>query len=78
MGVPMFNLGVGISAGWFVGRKMVLPQVTPTIFAKQVANARVLITSIFAIFCLVSAMIALHDPYTLLAIYRACLDCPFQ
>ena len=64
MGVPVFNVGLALPAGFFIGAYLVhqsaqVPQV------QQAARRLSMVTTcIMAMVCVASAIIALSDPYT--------------
>ena len=64
MGVPVFNVGLAIPAGFFIGAYLVhqgaqLPQVQET-----ARHSSIVTTGILALICGASAFVALSDPYT--------------
>jgi hypothetical protein len=68
MGVPVFNLILAVPVGLFIGSKLA-HQTTPQDEARRLhRNTCIFTTSILAVVCVVSAAIALVDPYTSLGL----------
>jgi len=64
MGVPVFNVSLGIPAGLFIGSRLAYQNVGRAEFRRAKRNACLFTTVVLASICLVSALIAWCDPYT--------------
>ena len=64
MGVPIFNVLLGISAGMFVGSKLARQAADREDVKRMNRNTCIFTTGILAIVCVLSAVVALVDPYT--------------
>ena len=62
MGVPVFNLLIGMAAGIFTGRQACLSQDNIIETKHKIAKVSVFTSVIMIIFCILSAVIALRDP----------------
>ena len=64
MGVPVFILCVGLAAGWYIGRRSHIEGIEETAFRRRLKRTQLWCASVLLAACLVSAYIALSDPYT--------------
>lgn len=64
MGVPVFNVALGVVAGIYVGRRAKLTGVTRDLMRIQLRRAAVFSTIVLLVLCTASAVLALTDPYT--------------
>ncbi|MFA5407426.1 MAG: hypothetical protein WC343_01485 [Bacilli bacterium] len=64
MGVPVFNVVMGILLGWYIGRKMKLKNKSFKQFFITLRRGNLFATAVLIVICIVSASIALNDPYT--------------
>jgi hypothetical protein len=64
MGVPVFNLGLAIPAGFILGSRLVARQADETELRFATRNVARFTTGVLALICGASAFIALTDPYT--------------
>jgi hypothetical protein len=64
MGVPVFNLILAVPAGLFIGSKLAHQTADQDEVRRMNRNTCIYTTSILAAVCVVSAVIALVDPYT--------------
>ena len=61
MGVPVFNVLVGLIAGWYVGRRA---KASAADYRTSLHRAVLLSTALLAAFCAAAAWLALRDPTT--------------
>jgi hypothetical protein len=64
MGVPIFNVGLALPAGCFVGAYLANQEAQPPEVKKTARRSSLVTTGILALICIASASIALIDPYT--------------
>lgn len=64
MGVPVFNVVLGIAAGLYVGRKMRIKNQTMDVYNKEIKKAGRFSSAVLLFICFCSAYIAISDPYT--------------
>jgi hypothetical protein len=77
MGVPVFNLGLAIPAGFILGSRLVASQADETKLRCATRNAAGFTTGVLALVCTASAFIALVDPYTASGL-QGMLGLPFE
>jgi hypothetical protein len=63
-GVPIFNVGLAVPAGFFVGAYLVHQRAELQQVQKAARRSSMVTTFILALVCAASAIIALSDPYT--------------
>ncbi|MBN2853340.1 MAG: hypothetical protein JXQ23_11455 [Clostridia bacterium] len=66
MGVPVFNTAMGILAGIYMGRKMIIEKSTDINLNKKVRDVSLFTSLILFLFCISSGLIAMIDDYTAL------------
>jgi hypothetical protein len=64
MGVPIFNVGLALPAGCFVGAYLANRAAQPPEVKAAARRSSLVTTGILALICVASASIALIDPYT--------------
>jgi len=64
MGVPIFNLFLGIPAGIFIARKSVILNLSTKESNQEIERISKITSGIMLVICLISATIALNDIYT--------------
>ena len=64
MGVPIFNILPGIMAAYFVGRKMKYSSANRNDFKVAIKKVYIFSSICLGIFCMISAFIAIMDPFT--------------
>lgn len=64
MGVPVFNVGLALPAGFFIGAYLVHQDARAPQVQQAALRSSVVTTCIMALVCTASAIIALSDPYT--------------
>ncbi len=64
MGVPIFNIVLGIIAGIYIGRRMKVRRQEKEVFQKSLRQTAGFSFVVLLIICLSSAFIAITDPYT--------------
>lgn len=64
MGVPLPNLFTGMLAGWFIGRKWSYQRLPREQFNRKVRGVAGMTTGVLTILCIISAWLALRDPFT--------------
>ncbi len=64
MGVPIFNIVLGIIAGIYIGRRMKVRRLKKEVFQKSLRLTAGFSFAVLLIICLSSAFIAITDPYT--------------
>jgi len=64
MGMPIFNIFLGIFTGSYAARKAIILGYSQEATNRLVANIALMTTILLAIMFVCSAAIALHDPYT--------------
>lgn len=64
MGVPVFNVVLGVAAGLYVGRKMKINNRTPEVYNNEIKKAGRFAAAVLFLICVASAYIAIADPYT--------------
>ncbi len=64
MGVPVFNVALGLPAGFFVGRRLARASAGPEKMQRAARQAAVFTTAILGVACVASAWIALASPST--------------
>ncbi len=64
MGVPIFNVGLAVPAGCFVGAYLAHREAQPPQVKKAARRSSLVTTGILALICGASATVALNDPYT--------------
>lgn len=77
MGIPVFNLILAVPAGLFIGSKLARQTADPGEARRMNRNACLFTTGVLAAVCVLSAVIALVDPYTGLDLQRM-LGLPFE
>ena len=77
MGVPAFNLGLAIPAGFILGSKLADGQADEIELRSASRNTAGFTTGVLALVCAASAFIALVDPYTP-ANLQGMFDLPFE
>jgi len=64
MGVPVFILCMGAVAGWYIGRRSHIGGIGKPAFARLLRRTQLWCAFVLLMACMVSAYIALSDPYT--------------
>jgi hypothetical protein len=64
MGVPVFNVGLALPAGFFVGAYLAHQGAQPPQVKRMARRSSMVTTGILALVCSASAAVALIDPYT--------------
>lgn len=64
MGVPVFNVVLGVAAGLYVGRKMKMKNQTLDVYNREIKKAGRFSSAVLLFICACSAYIAINDPYT--------------
>jgi hypothetical protein len=64
MGVPVFNILLGIVAGWYIGRRMKINHCDYITFKKIINKVNIFCLINLIIVCIASSIIALNDKYT--------------
>jgi len=64
MGVPVFNVGLAIPAGLFMGRKLAHQTISAEAEKRLTLRTALFTTGVMAFICAASAFLALRDPYT--------------
>jgi len=64
MGVPVFNLGLALPAGFILGGRLASQHTAESNLRVAAKHASEFTTTILTLICLASAFIALADPYT--------------
>ena len=64
MGVPVFNLLLGVPAGFLMGRRLMIFRAGEEHINQLGRWTQVFTTSVLGLFCLASAVLALGDPST--------------
>jgi hypothetical protein len=64
MGVPVFNILLGIVAGWYIGRRMKINKYDYFTFKKMINKVNIFCLINLIIICIASSIIALNDKYT--------------
>jgi hypothetical protein len=70
MGIPVFNVILAVPAGLFIGSKLARQTADPGEVRRMNRNTCLFTTGVLAAVCVLSAMIALVDPYTGLDLQR--------
>lgn len=70
MGVPVFNVILAVPAGLFIGSKLARQTADHDEVRRMNRNTCVFTTGVLAAVCVISAVIALVDPYTSLDLQR--------
>lgn len=77
MGMPVFNLLVGVIGGYLVGRKAALHGLSADRANRMARVTAMVATSILAVLCVATAWMALHEP-TIGSQMRGMLGLPFE
>jgi hypothetical protein len=77
MGLPVFNVAVGIAAGWVVGRKVALHDLRPEQLRGESRRIAAIATGIMFALCVATAVMALGEP-TLGSQLRGMFGLPFD
>ena len=64
MGVPVFNIIMGIPAGYYYGKRILYNKIQPDEHTKIINRVSLFTGFIMALICYISALIALTDPTT--------------
>lgn len=64
MGVPVFNIGLAVPAGFFIGAYLAHQDATRPQVQQTARHSSMVTTGILALICGASAFVALIDPYT--------------
>jgi hypothetical protein len=64
MGVPVFNVGLAVPAGFFVGAYLAHQEAQPPQVQRTARRSSMVTTGIMALVCGASVTVALIDPYT--------------
>ncbi len=64
MGVPVFNVALGIPAGIFIGRKLAHGELSTEAEQRLMLRTNLYTTGVMAFICISSAYLALRDPTT--------------
>ena len=70
MGVPVFNLILSVPAGFFIGSRLARKTADHDVVKRMNRKTCVFTTGVLAAVCVLSAVIALVDPYTSLDLQR--------
>jgi hypothetical protein len=64
MGVPIFNIFIGVLTGWYIGRRLKVAKVKSEDFEIFLKKVNIFNIAFLTTICICSALIALSDPTT--------------
>jgi hypothetical protein len=77
MGLPVFNVAVGVAGGWAVGRRIAIHGLEPGRLRRESRRVAGIATGIIVALCVATAAMALNEP-TLGAQLRGMFGLPFE